>query len=375
MAGNKNRAQDLPVHVNPIDALNQEIERLRQAPDFVGCLEKRSMNEWVDDSITKTPPRTFCRGLIVELEVTVVFASAGLGKTVACVGMAEEIALETDEEVDYLDFELSEMHLRNRYYDEASQVKHVFPEKLNRFEYSPDRLGDDDVEDAILKSIILEAQRGVKYFVVDNITYICRDSEKGTSASDFMKILRILCKEHQLTMIIVAHTPKRDMRSPITEYDLAGSSKLINFFDAAIAIGKSVKDSATRYMKQVKTRTGAELYGSDNVLVYRIVQTDGYTHFEFQDFGRERDHLRENSAETEMDEIHTCARLCKQNMTVRKISAETGIKITTVQRRLEKARNLGLLPKKDVSSVSPEWEEQEEQPGTPSLMNEEDDDE
>lgn len=376
--------EDMPASIAPIEAISQEAEELLHAPDIVGCLEKRSMNDWVEDSLSKPKPRTFCRSTLVEQEITVVFASAGVGKTIACIGMAEEIAIETGQEVDYLDFELSEMHLRDRYVDSETGAKHYFPPTLNRFEFSADRLGDVDIEDAILASIELEAQRGVKYFFVDNLTYICRDSEKGLTAGEFMKVLRKLRAKYGLTMVIVAHTPKRDMRMPITQYDLAGSSKLINFFDAALAIGKSVKDSETRYMKQVKTRTGAELYGADNVLVYRLIQTNGYTHFEFLDFGREREHLKEDNFDTEMEEINEIVQLCAKKMSVRQIAAETGMSAPTVHRRIKKAKKLGLLTEDGdlVSPVSPDTDakqviqsETPEAPAQPDLFEKEDDDE
>ena len=374
MSDDKNKTQgqpteDLPASIAPIEAINQEAEELLHAPDIVGCLQKRSMNDWVDDSLSKPKPRTFCRGSLVEGEITCVFASAGVGKTIACVEMAEQIAIETGEEVNYLDFELNEMHLRDRYVDAESGARHIFPANLNRFEFSPDLLGDVDIEDAIIASIIQEAKRGVKYHFVDNLTYICRDSEKGLTAGEFMKLLRKIRAEYGLTMVIVAHTPKRDMRSPITEYDLAGSSKLINFFDAAIAIGRSAKENEMRYLKQVKTRTGAELYGADNVIVSRLVQTDGFTHFEFVEFGQERDHLKEASFDVEMEEINQILPLCGQKMTQRQIADATGISAPTVNRRIKKAKKMGLLDAggMPVSHVSPETDvKQEKQPETPA---------
>ncbi|MBP3257802.1 MAG: AAA family ATPase [Bacteroidales bacterium] len=359
---------DLPASIAPIEAINQEAEELLHAPDIVGCLKKRTMNEWVDDSLTKPKPRAFCRESIVEFEITVVFASAGIGKTIACVGMAEDIARETGEEVNYLDFELSENHLRDRYVDSETGTKHVFPPTLNRFEFSADNLGNMDIEDAILASIEIEARRGVKYHFVDNLTYICRDSEKGLTAGEFMKELRTLRQKYNLTMVIVAHTPKRDMSRPLTEYDLAGSSKLINFFDAAIAIGRSAKDSELRYLKQVKTRTGAELYGADNVMVCRLEQTNGFTHFEFIECGKEREHLREDNFDMEMEEINQIVSLCGQKKSQRQIGEETGLSAATINRRIKKAKKLGLLDENGmpVSPVSEETDvKQEKQPETP----------
>ena len=74
------------------------------------------------------------------------------------------------------------------------------------------------------------AKQGVKFFIIDNITFICNGTESGAKASLFMKQLIRLKKRYGLTTIVIAHTPKRRGWKPITQNDLAGSSKLINFF-------------------------------------------------------------------------------------------------------------------------------------------------
>jgi len=133
-------------------------------------------------------------------------------------------------------------------------------------------------------------------------------------------------------------------------------------------VGRSARDNEVRYIKQTKTRTGSELYGADNVLVYRLVQTNGFTHFEFQDYGREKDHLKESSFDTEMEEINAIVPLCGQKQSQRQIADAVGISPATVNRRIAKAKKLGLLDENGmpVSPVSSETEEKhEKQPETP----------
>lgn len=336
-------SEDLPASIAPIEAIVQEAEKVKRMPDQVGVLQGRPMNGWIDESLTRPKPRAHCRGLIVEGENTVVFASSNVGKSIFCIQCAEEIARHTGEEVDYIDCELSEMHLRDRYVDADSGARHFFPANLRRFELSAELIVDGNIEEAILQSIEQAAESGVRFFFVDNLTFLCKDAEKGLSASEFMMRLIKLRRTYGLTLIVIAHTPKRDGRQPITQYDLAGSSKLISFFDAGIAIGKSVKDPEIRYVKQVKVRTGAELYGSDNVLIYRLIQTDGYTHFDFVDFGKEYEHLKENNSVTEMEDIQEIIGLLDKNMSVREIARETGMTSTTVHRRIKKAKKIGLV--------------------------------
>ena len=168
--------------------------------------------------------------------------------------------------------------------------------------------------------------------------------------------------------MVIAHTPKRDGKQPITQFDLAGSSKLISFFDAGIAIGRSAKDKETRYIKQVKVRTGAEMYGADNVLVYRLIQTDGFTHFEFMEYGRESDHLKENNSFTEMEDIKEISEMVAKKMSIREIARETGMTASTVHRRIKKGKKLGIISEDGttVSTVSSaEQVTQAEQPAQP----------
>ena len=377
-------AGDMPASIAPIEAIMEEAAKFEKMPDQAGILQGRPINDVIDESLTKPRPKTHCRGLIVEGENTVVFASTNVGKSVACYQMAEQICCDTGEVVDYLDFELSEMHLLDRYTDAETGARHYFPANLHRYEISPDLITDGNVEEAILASIEQLAQKGDRFFFVDNLTFICKDSEKGLGATEFMMRLIKLRRTYNLTLVVIAHTPKRDGKLPITAYDLAGSSKLISFFDAGIAIGRSVKDKETRYIKQVKVRTGAELYGSDNVLVYKLIQTDGYTHFEFEEFGPEQDHLKEANSITEMEDIHELVELAGKGMSVREMARETGMTPSTVHRRIKKAKKIGLLNQdgKPVSPVSsaeqvtqPEQAEQPAQPEQKDLFDKEDDDE
>lgn len=85
-----------------------------------------------------------------------------------------------------------------------------------------------------------------------------------------MKLIS-LKKRYNWSLLIIAHTPKRNMSNPIIQNDLAGSKKLYNFFDSVIAIGQSARDPGIKYVKQVKVRAGEYKYGADNGITYEIV--------------------------------------------------------------------------------------------------------
>ena len=126
------------------------------------------------------------------------------------------------------------------------------------------------------------------------------------------------------------------------------------------------------------------MYGADNVLVYRLIQTDGFTHFEFVEYGRESDHLKENNSFTEMEDIKEISEMVAKKMSVREIARETGMTASTVHRRIKKGKKLGIItedgqPVPPVSSA--EQVTQTEQPAQPAepedkdLFDKEDDDE
>ena len=138
-------------------------------------------------------------------------------------------------------------------------------------------------------------------------------------------------------------------------------AKLINFFDAGIAIGRSAKDPTWRYVKQVKVRTGEYKYDSDNVILYKLQQIQGYTQFVFQDYVQESTQLREKNEFTEAEDLQELIDLKAQNKTVRQIADETGFSPTTVHRKLKKAEKLGYQPSVTGSVPSQDGEEQAEQ--------------
>lgn len=145
-------------------------------------------------------------------------------------------------------------------------------------------------------------------------------------------------------LLVIAHTPKRDSGFPLTQYDLAGSSKLMNFFDSGIVIGLSSRDKNLRYVKQVKYRAGEKEYDYDNVILYEIVKEHAYMHFAYRGHGVEADHIKAPSFSEDLDEIQQILDLQANGKSVREIAAETGFAPTTVHRKIKKALELGYKP-------------------------------
>lgn len=345
---------------DPITAINAEAAKARRSADKIGIMSIKSANQWVDDALEEPDPKRYFYDLLVEGECTVIIAASNTGKSIFTTQMAEAVARENV--VLYLDCELSSKQFQMRYVESETRVIHRFPDTLLRAELRPEDIVDTGLEQAILDSIAAAAeQRGIRHIFVDNITFLLNDSEKGESAGAFMKKILYLKRLYGLTLVIVGHSPKREPRTPMTQNDLAGSAKLINFFDAGIAIGRSAKDPSWRYVKQVKVRTGEYKYDSDNVILYKLQQVQGYTQFVYLDHVQESTQLREKNEFTEAEDLQELIDLKAQKKTVRQIADETGFSPTTVHRKLKKAEKLGYQPSVTSSVPSQDGEEQAEQ--------------
>ena len=348
-------AEDLPGDNSPVQELMEEVEKAQRQPDKYGIFAAKSGNSWIEDCINMAAPIIFFFGLIVQYEITALFGPTGSGKTIFAMMIAEEIARFF--KVMYIDLELSAKQFQMRFSDPETGLIHVFPDNFIRAEIDPDLITREDLELEILDSIEAAAQKGILFFILDNITFACNDSEKGATAGQFMMRLIRLKKKYNLTIICVAHTPKIRGYEPLTTSHMAGSAKLMNFFDEGIAIGKSARDANLRYVKQVKTRSIPMTYDEENVIIYEVTKESGILTYDFKGHGNENDHLKHGNPAEDLDEIYAILRLQKQGMSQREIAKTLEISLGKVQRRLEKAREKNItLPDDDAaadSNVSP----------------------
>jgi archaellum biogenesis ATPase FlaH len=171
--------------------------------------------------------------------------------------------------VGYFAFELSASHLLKRYSDD-----NLFSDNFLIFEIDP-RLPPPkgvNFQDLILQEIeqaIIED--GIEVVVIDSLTAM-PDATKD--ALELMRKLRLLKMRQNISMLVIGHTPKRDLSRPLTEDDMADLKHLINFCDSVFALGKSVKGKNVRYLKQIKCSSVELKYGSGNVATFRLVKRD-----------------------------------------------------------------------------------------------------
>ena len=140
-----------------------------------------------------------------------------------------------------------------------------------------------------------------------------------------MKHLKGLKTKYGLSILALAHTPKRDLTKPITRNDLQGSKMLINFCDSSFSIGESNKDKSFRYIKQIKQRNTEQIYDADNVCVCQIDKPLNFLQFEFVDFGKEWEHLKQQTEKDNENLKEKVIELKQKGRSFREIGAELKI--------------------------------------------------
>lgn len=259
-----------------------------------------------------------CGPLWFEGEICILFADTNVGKSILAVQIADlvargigydtglpELRPETlAQPVIYADFELSTQQFARRYtcdreeFGETEREAYHFSPNFFRYELSYDDV-DADLSDLPMSEQIMrdleEAVRthGARILVVDNITFMASGTESAADAMPLMKRLVRLKKQYGLSILLLAHTPKRCLSNPLTRNDLQGSKMLINFADSAFAIGESTRDKTLRYIKQIKQRNCEALYDGRNILQVQLMKTGPFLGFASRGTSSEDAHLAE----------------------------------------------------------------------------------
>lgn len=274
------------------------ITSLNDAPAQFGCLAAQPANQWMKDAEDRPTPADLHHGMIHEEDLAILFAPSGAGKSIYAVQFANDVSQK--ERVFYLDCEMSDKQFQHRYAGYTFNPNFIRGELFLDAE-KPQQLSDEEFIIQSLEEAVLSL--GIKILIVDNITYLRSDTEKARDALSLMKKLKELKKKHGLTVLAIAHTPKRDASRPLSQNDLAGSMMLYNFCDAVFAIGVG-NDPRVRYVKQLKTRYTEIIYGESNVITFEIEKRlDGFLQFKFTGYGSEIDYLSARSRDQRDEQI------------------------------------------------------------------------
>ena len=343
----KNEEEKLNYLMDGVKSYQEVIDNQNKEKDCQqGLFVVRPVNDWIDQAKNKPIPNRLFDDFFFEGEACCLFASSNVGKSILSVQIGNSISkgeairgfkmTAQSQIVLYFDFELSAKQFENRYSENYSN-HYRFSDNFLRVEINPDNLPDGrSFEDSLNESLELSINStGAKVLIIDNLTYLKNDTEKAKDALTLMKHLKALKSRYGLSILVLAHTPKRDISKPLTINDLSGSSQLGNFFDSAFTIGASAKDKSLRYIKQIKVRETEKRYDSDNIITCQIAKYSNFVEFEFLDFGTEREHLKEVSEKDKSAIIESVKELSKNGKSQREIAKELGIGLATVNRSLK----------------------------------------
>ena len=309
----------------------------------------RTANTWLKQASKRAIPKMLFGKFWYEGELCILFADSNLGKSILAVQIANAISngiaihpfnCEADmQPVLYCDFELSEKQFEARYSIDY-QDHNEFNDNFYRAELNPDsdlppgfKDFDEYLSASLERSIV---QAGTKIVVIDNLTYLGNENEKAKNALPLMKHLKALKNRYGLSILALAHTPKRDMSLPITRNDLQGSKMLMNFCDSAFAIGESTISKDLRYLKQIKQRNTSQVYDAANVCVCQIAKPGNFLQYQFAGYGTEDDHLRKpNRSTINPDEAQEALQLQQSGMSLRKIAVQMGKSYQQVNRLIK----------------------------------------
>ncbi len=311
----------------------------------------KSANEWLEEAKKRPIPKMLFGELWFEGEICILFSDTNLGKSILAVQIAESIAkgkqieffklTAPSQKVLYFDFELSDKQFELRCSVEQGEYfgnHYEFSENFYRAEINPD--GDiperfESFEDYLIFSPQLKiAETEATIIIIDNLTYLRDETEKAKNALPLMKQLKQLKSRFGLSILVLAHTPKRDLSKRITRNDLAGSKMLINFCDSSFTIGESHLDKNIRYIKQIKVRNTDFIYDTDNVCVCQIQKAENFLEFYFLAFGHEIDHLKHLDEEYREKLITKVKELSESGKSQREIAAELQISLGAVNKYL-----------------------------------------
>ena len=300
-------------------------------------LKAEPINEGLKKSYDKPNPRKLFGQLWWEKELVICFASTNVGKTLLAMQIAESLATgaqvfkdddnpcknETEAmKVLYVDAELTYKQIENRYKNYATKENYELSSNIIRAEINRDFLWQkgDNMEELIKEDIknLIEEHKP-EALIVDNLKMLRKGTEKSHEALPMMFELNNLKGKYNISILVLGHTPKIDVLSPIQINHLSGSSDIANASDGIFAIAKTKEDNATRYIKELKQRNVQFKFGSSNVLLCTIDQPKSFTGFFWNSLCKESQLLSEWTEEAKKQLKKEIIQYKKDGLTTRAI--------------------------------------------------------
>jgi len=285
-------------------------------------------------------------------ELCFLFANTNTGKSILAVQIGNAIARGAKTgpfpctapaaKVLYADFELSTSQFHKRYNKPGETDITPFNDNFLRAQFNTANLLEANTGDMVDDELLLTSleyriqQLQATVLIIDNISCLGAGTGNAAGALRLMQRLNAMRVEHKLSILVLAHTPKRRNPSlPLSVGDLLGSKLLMNFADSAFTIGISNTDNSLRYIKQIKQRSNHQVYGDDNVCLGRIQKHRNFLQFRFDGNSPESQHLLTAAQARKQQLAEKVLQLSAEGHSQRQISEQLGIGLGTVNRLLK----------------------------------------
>lgn len=285
-------------------------------------------------------------------ELVIMFGDTGKGKSIAGVSLADAISkgqsfLDMQNAygpttVLYYDFELSDKQFEKRYSNDQNEVypfsDNFYIDNLDVAEITPEKSKKESFETLLIERVKADIDiTKAEVVIIDNITFLTSHSaEDSQVALTIMRKLKELKTEKGISILVLAHTPKRTNPSGITIQDLAGSKHLSNFADGVFALGHSTNDTGLRYFIQVKpSRSGELKYDKENVVVCEIEKKDNFLTLVPKRFCRENELLTQADTDAENELIESAKKMKADKISYQQIADKLGVSKSKVGRWLK----------------------------------------
>lgn len=312
-------------------------------------------NRWMELGMRQPEAKMLFGEFWHQHEICILFADTNTGKSVLAVQIAESIAraraidpftsYAQPAKVLYIDFELTTNQFYQRYHQppaDAQQPPLPYQFSPNFYRASFNQVADipqgiTAYNDHLLAGIEYKLhQVKATVLIIDNISCLQGGTESALVALRLMSSLKELKARHRLSILVLAHTPKRrNTTRPISTDDLHGSKLLINFADSAFAIGKSTADATLCYLKQIKQRNTQPVYHEGNILLGRITQPGNWLHFIFEGTAPERNHLQTPTRQYREQLAQQVNQLSATGLTQREIATQLNISLGVVNKYIK----------------------------------------
>jgi RecA-family ATPase len=307
-------------HKGDVFAIAENLNKASRINSPNSLLRTSTMDADIVSGAMEKPKRRIIGDLIREREVSILFSDEKTGKTILALqfaiaaaqgnslfGSPELFPNETEPmKVQIFDFEMENRELYDRYSDPNTGESFAFGDNVIRTIMNPECFDLRAAPERMIAAVEAEIEKHKpKFVIIDNITWLVKESTDADIAAEFMGKMLQLQRRYELSVLVIAHTPKRNTSEPLESRNLAGSKNLVNFCKNLIGVAASKKDKPIRYIKHIFSRNSPVIFDEQNVIECGIEKEPGSTllKWNFIGFNKEVEHLTIPEQEYTEDQI------------------------------------------------------------------------